>query len=263
MSANVKAAFLTKFQPIRLLGGVIDPLQIELMRQIVSGNGIDLGGLARAMHPVTIAATMAGGIAGDVAGAAVQSLLAKMGPAGAVAGFFARPVIGFSSQILGYNVGQSVASGRSFRSAMAQALRDIRPGRDAGQMIGGVLGSVFGQALIPVPMVGGILGGMVGSGLGTLIGAALGSHGPTGWLDRKLRKALNRWADAIEGKKSAAPLPGAARIGDPVARGALEPMPDLRSRGATGASTGGTRPIPVSPDPEEGLTTEDVRIAPR
>lgn len=215
LSANVRSAFLKGVHPARIVGNLFDPLTIELQRQIVGGEGLSVSRLVRSLNPVVIGTTMAGSLAGDVAGAAVQSVFAGMGPIGAAAGFLARPLLGFSAQIFSYNVGKSVSEGKSFKQGVAQALRDIRPGRDFGQMIGGVLGGVAGQVLIPIPVVGGIIGGMVGGMVGMVVGNLLENHGPTSRLMSWIKGGLSRLADRIEGKKLAPP-PAPPRAPPPI-----------------------------------------------
>ncbi|MBI4861209.1 MAG: hypothetical protein HY815_13270 [Candidatus Riflebacteria bacterium] len=261
MSANVKAAFLGKVHPVKLVGNLADPLGIELGRQIASGEGLDFGRLVKSLHPAVVAGTFAGGLAGDVAGAALQSLLAKAGPVGAAAGFFLRPTVAFGAQVFGFNVGQGVAKGMTFRSSLAQGLRDIRPGRDFGQLMGGTLGSLFGQVLIPIPVVGGIIGGMIGGTLGALIGSKLGQVGLTGTLERSVMGLLGRWADAIEGKSRPDP---AARV--PPER-SVEPGggrdPPSPSASLTPGPGAPPRPRPAGPpaSPDSGPGMDDLPIA--
>jgi hypothetical protein len=224
MRANVHGAWLKNRNPYKLAGALIDPLQIEFTRQITSGQGLDWMKLARSMHPVTIGSTLVGGTAGDMAGAVVQSSLARLGPIGAAAGFFARPAMAFAGQIIGMNVGDSLWRGdKTFRGSFAQALRELKPGRDTGLLVGGVVGSTLGQALIPVPVIGGIIGGMVGSLVGGAIASGLTNVWPFSALDRLMRRGLGKLANWIDDSKKASPAsPTSASSSTPPAPAAAD-----------------------------------------
>lgn len=205
MRANVGAAVMGRIHPFRFAGNLIDPLGVELQRQISSGEGIKVGRLVAALNPVTIATTMVAGGVGDVAGAVVQSTLARFGPVGAGIGFFARPMIGFAGTIFGMNVGESMVNGKNFKEAIAGSLRAIKPGRDGGQLVGGVIGGTLGQVLIPIPIVGGIIGGMVGGTIGAIVGTNLAKWGPFKWVEDKITGWFGRMAARLEKKKEKKP----------------------------------------------------------
>jgi hypothetical protein len=232
LKGNVRAAFWTKVHPIRFLGNIFDPLTIELSRQIVSGRGLDPGRLIGALHPAVVGATMIGGGAGDIAGAIAQSALARLGPAGAAAGFFLRPAMAFGGQILGMGIGESLAGGDTFGEALAGSLRTIRPGRDGGQLLGGVVGGTLGQVLIPIPVVGGIIGGIVGATLGGLLGNAIARIPGVDRIERAVTGWLGRLADRLEGRRQAGSggRDGAAPAGSSPAAG---PPPDGPDAGGT------------------------------
>lgn len=198
---NVRAAFLSKIHPARLAGNLLDPLGIELTRQLASGEGLNFGKLASSLHPVVIATTLVGGGIGDIGGAAVQSILARFGPVGATMGFVARPLMAFAGQLFSMNVGQGLVQGKSVRGAIADSLRTIKPERDFGQMLGGVIGGTLGQVFIPIPLVGGIIGGTVGGIVGGLLGNLLKDVPGFSHLFGGMTRLLNRWADSIEGKR--------------------------------------------------------------
>lgn len=198
MRQNVKAAFLSKIHPARFVGNIFDPLGIELTRQLASGQGLDAWKLLTSMHPVVIATTMVGGGIGDVGGAAIQSVLARFGPVGATMGFIARPLLGFAGQLFSMNVGQGLVQGKSITAAMADSLRNIKPERDFGQLIGGVIGGTLGQVFIPIPLVGGIIGGTIGGIVGGLLGNLLAGVPGFSHLNRAITRALNRWADRLD-----------------------------------------------------------------
>ena len=216
MGANVRAAVIGNTNPIKLAGKVFDPLGIELQRELVSGQGLDAHRLLRALDPRMIAATAVGGGVGDIAGSVLQSALARLGPVGAAAGFFLRPSMSFAGQIFGMNVGDSIVNGNmSVKGATAAALRQIKPGRDAGQLVGSVIGGTLGQVLIPIPIVGSIVGGMLGGTIGSWVGTKLAHV----WPFNKLENAATAWfhhlADKLDGgekKKDAQP---AATVGPP------------------------------------------------
>ena len=214
VKANVNAAIKARFHWTRLIGAVIAPASIELQREITSGEGVSLKKMVAAIDPKVMATTMAGGMIGEVGGAMVQSTLAKFGPVGAVAGFVLRPLISFWGSMTGYNVGKNL--GKGVRSAIAGGFREIEPGRDLGQVAGYTFGSVVGQALIPIPVLGAIIGGTIGSLIGGTIGNWLGKHGPLAGLNSWMKRGLNALADWIEGTKAVATTPrGAAGLAVP------------------------------------------------
>ena len=200
MHANVHAAVMNRIHPFKIFGNLIDPLGVEFQREIASGEGVSAAKLAQQLHPVMIASTMIAGSAGDIAGAVVQSTLARFGPLGAAAGFFARPMLGYAGTIFGMNVGDSMIHGGSFKQAVADSLRAIRPGRDGGQLVGGVIGGTLGQVLIPIPVVGGIVGGLIGGTVGAMVGNSLAGMWPFNKVERGITGFLGRLADRIEGK---------------------------------------------------------------
>lgn len=207
--ANVKAALTQRFHWTRLIGAVISPVSIEAQRQLTSGEGFNMKRLVQAIDPKVMATTMAGGVIGEVGGAMAQSALAKLGPAGAIAGFVARPLISFGASIMGYNIGRNAGAG-SFRSAIAGGLREIEPGRDLGQIAGYTLGAVLGQALIPIPVLGGIIGGTIFGLIGGSVGNWLSKSGPLAGVSNWIKGGLGALADWIEGKKQPAPVAAAA-----------------------------------------------------
>lgn len=257
--ANVKAAVYSKVHPMRFVGNIIDPLSIELQRQVAAGK-LDAGRLVQTLNPLIWLPTMAGGAAGDIAGAVVQSSLARLGPIGATAGFFVRPMMGFAGQLLGMNVGESMVRGNAtFRGAMAQALRDIKPGRDMGMLAGGVIGSTLGQVLIPIPVVGGIIGGMIGGTIGTFAGQGLAKLWPFSLADRGMRSALGKLADWIDDrKKPAASQPAPA---EPSATASAEAPKPASSEPASPSPSAELASAPASKRPasaEDGISMDDL-----
>lgn len=221
-AANMRAALKSRFHWTRLIGAVVAPVTIELQRQITSGEGFDPRRLVQAMDPIVVATTMAGGVAGEVGGAWVQSSLARLGPWGALAGFVARPLISFGASIMGYNIGRNVGAG-GFRGALAGALREIEPGRDLGQIAGYTVGAVLGQALIPIPVLGAIIGGSLMGLVGGSLGTWLTKSGPLAGASRAIKRGLGWLADLIEGKGKKAPAAQAPAPAAPVA--AAQPGP--------------------------------------
>jgi hypothetical protein len=217
--ANVKGALLSKAHPARIAGALIAPLTIKIPQQLANG-GLDARGLAQALNPTVLGFTFAGGILGEVSGAAVQSLLAKTGTTGAFAGLVVKPLISFGGYLAGMNLGENWQSGGSFRGAAARALRDIQPYRDAGQIFGYAMGSTFGQVAIQVKVLGGIVPGMIMGTLGAALGTKAANSAFFGGVDRSVRGWLNALADRID------PLPANAAAAPAQARPV---MPDAES----------------------------------
>jgi len=199
MGANVRATVWNHIHPLKIVASIADPIGLELVRQISSGEGLDFKKLLSALHPTIVGTTMVGAAAGDLAGAVIQSALAGLGPVGAGIGFFLKPALGFGGQVLGYNVGKGIVDGKGFKGAMASAIREIQPGRDVGQLLGGVIGMTLGQVLIPIPIVGGMIGGTLLGVLGAVVGSFLGKHGITASLNNVIRGWLGRLADRLDG----------------------------------------------------------------
>jgi len=74
------------------------------------------------------------------------------------AGIFMRPVGGCLGSIIGYNFGKSILNGEKPAPSIGKAFAELDLGRDGAQLVGSTLGGIFGQALIPVPVVGGFIG---------------------------------------------------------------------------------------------------------
>ncbi|MBI4863826.1 MAG: hypothetical protein HY815_26750 [Candidatus Riflebacteria bacterium] len=211
LKSNVRGAFVRNLHPASLAGAALTPLAIEAQRQLASGHGLDPARLATALDPAVIGTSVVSNAAGDVVGAAVQSGLASLGPAGAAAGFLLRPAFGYLGAIMGMAAGENLSRGRGLRSSVASALRSLDPGRDIGQMLGASIGSTLGQVLLPIPVVGGIVGGLIGSTIGMLVGVGLSRVSPFEEISAGMVRGMGALADWIEGKKRPAPSgpPGA------------------------------------------------------
>lgn len=170
---NVRGAVSGSLHPAGLAVDIAFPIAYEATREIVQEGRISPSKLSKSFNPTGYAGALLGGITGDVAGAAVQSVLASsLGPAGVVAGFVARPVMEWAGASVGSTYARRAQKGQySFRDAALETARSIEPGRDLGAVVGGSVGTVVGQALIPIPVVG----GMIGNVGGTMVGAWLGS----------------------------------------------------------------------------------------
>lgn len=269
MRANVGAAVMGRIHPFRFAGNLIDPLGVELQRQISSGEGIKVGRLVQALNPVTIGTTMVAGGVGDIMGAVAQSTLARFGPVGAGIGFFARPMLGFAGTIFGMNVGESMVNGKNFKEAIGGSLRAIKPGRDIGQLVGGTIGGTLGQVLIPIPIVGGIIGGMVGGTVGAIVGNSLSKWGPFKWMEDKMTGWLARMASKLEKKKpEAKPEPPPAPVPHSGADHAPPLGPVMASAPKPAVESAAPRPVPQTAfanplDDRSAPSTSDLPLAAR
>jgi len=198
-----------------------------LLQRGLTGEGVDMSTLATALNPGAIVGGWAGGTVGSVAGSAAQSILAKLGPGGAVAGLAIRPAISIFSTLIGITFGAEIGSGNGdIRDALATAVEEISPTRDAGIAVGGLIGGALGQALIPVFPLGSIIGGMVGGWVGGLAGSLLPKLPGFRQFDEVLKKGLGAIASWIRGGKPAQPEDGIDLIGVNAAVPRLETRTD-------------------------------------
>lgn len=170
---NTRGALRGSLHPAGLAVDVAFPIAYEATREVVQEGRISPSKLRKSFNPTGYAGALIGGVTGDVAGAAVQSVLASsLGPAGVVAGFVARPVMEWAGASVGSTYARRAEKGQySLTDAALETVRSVEPGRDLGAVVGGSVGTVVGQALIPIPIVG----GMIGNVGGTMVGAWLGS----------------------------------------------------------------------------------------
>jgi len=201
----VKGSVKGTTHPLALAGHVIAPIAVEGVRQIKEDHSIDVRKLAGALDPLPIAGGVAGVIAGDAAGAVVQSTLGAVGgPVGQVAGMFVRPMMSWAGYMIGNNAGRSAKDGHfSMRTAFADTLRQTNPAQMACTVVGSTLGGMVGQALIPIPVVGYIVGSVVGGVVGSAVGNVIGKHGPLAVLNKALIGWMHRKADDLERKEGA------------------------------------------------------------
>jgi len=212
---NVKAAFRGNLHPLSLLGNLVAPMGMEIQKQVYEDGKIDPIKLVKRLEPGALIGGTAGGLVGDMAGAAVQSTLSRVGgPFGPVLGFVARPLVSYAGFLVGSNFGRTCAEGKpSLKNAFADSIRSTDPMRDAGALIGGSVGSVIGQALIPIPVVGGIIGSLAGGVVGSMIGNFLGHHGPTGDLNEAAQRWMKEKADQMDSRTNGADAAAAAEAG--------------------------------------------------
>jgi hypothetical protein len=220
--ANTRAAVRGGLDPanVALTFGI--PIAQEAVRQMIQDGRIDPAEMGQNLRPAALVGSFAGGVAGTVAGAAVQSALASaFGPVGTVAGFVARPLIAWGGGLLGANLGENAAHGNlSLGDAFRQSIAAIQPGRDLGSVVGGTVGMVVGQALIPIPGVGGFVGSMVGTMVGGWVGAQLFDKQPTGDQSDKLIR------QGVRGLFQKIPTPGLQ-----TGPGSYQPMQGLATGG--------------------------------
>jgi hypothetical protein len=239
--ANIRSAALGHLHPVNIAWMIALPVIVEAQRQ-AGGKGLNAGEILRQLDPRMLAGSiggsLVGGMVGAVAGSAAQSALAGLGPVGAAAGFLVRPMIDFMTTVLGMQLGQNLAQGRGFRDALADALLDVSPLRDAGQAMGLSLGFILGQVMIPIPIVGGMIGSTIGGALGAGAGNLLKTIPALGRLDRWISDRLAALAARLRrrsrGKTS-------ARHGVPPASAATAPP---RKRPATAAAPSRDRATP-------------------
>jgi hypothetical protein len=171
---NTRAVAISAFHSSRLAWLIARPLVFEWTRAAAKGQTLDTQTAMRALHPVPIIATAGLGLASGMLGAWVQSTLARTGPVGAALGFAMRPLIGYGGSILGYSLGKGLLQSKgNLREALRLGIADIEIGRDVGNVIGGTMGIILGQLLIPVPVVGGVIGNIILGTAGMRIGQAL------------------------------------------------------------------------------------------
>ncbi len=220
--ANTRAAVRGGLDPanVALTFGI--PIAQEAVRQMVQDGRINPAEMGHNVRPAALGGGFAGGVAGMVAGAALQSALASaFGPMGTVAGFVAKPLLAWGGGLLGANLGENAAHGNlSLGDAFRQSVASIQPGRDLGSVLGGTVGMVVGQALIPVPGVGGFVGSMVGTMVGGWLGARLFDKRPPGDRSDKLIQ------QGVKGLFQKTPTPGLQ-----TGPGSYQPMQGLATGG--------------------------------
>lgn len=210
LAANLRGAVIGKISRPNLAMVVAAPLLIEAQRALASGEGLSWHKMVQNLNPAVIGSAFVAGSTIDIAAAAAQSALAKLGPLGAVVGFIQRPALGYLATTFGMAVGQNLTQGKSLRSSMATSLRSFQPGRDIGQLIGGTVVGVLCQVLFPIaPPLDGILGGQLGGYLGAVLGQWLATKQPFKSASEALRRKLHRWADQIE-RRGSTPQPVAS-----------------------------------------------------
>lgn len=198
LKQNLRSVLRTRLHPVKLVTGIWAPVSLVAQRALADGRIPGASELTSVLKPGTLIATQAAALGGDLAGATMHSLLARMGPVGAAAGLVLRPLLAQSAQIAGLNLGRGLDRHLSVRAALAQGLRDIRPLRELGNVAGYAAGMIAGQVLIPIPVIGALIGSAAGATLGTFMGTWLAKSKTGGALDRWMTEALARWADRLD-----------------------------------------------------------------
>ncbi len=200
IKANVGAALRNTVDPLNPARYVAAVLVYEAQRQLASGQGLDVGKLVSGLSVPSIALGYVGAQAGDIAGAALTSIMANtMGMAGGIAGgFVLRPILWFLGNQVGQTIGGDLKNGDvSVSRGFGKALVAFNPVEDSSQMIGDAVFSVLGQALIPIPLVGAMVGGMVGGTIGLLAGKAFVGTEAGQAVDRAIRGKLGNLANSM------------------------------------------------------------------
>ncbi len=199
--ANTGAVIRNTLDPLNPARYVTSVIFIEAQRQLASGNGLDLGAIISKLSPAGIAAGYVGAQGGELIGAGLQSILAKsLGPIGGFAGFAMRPILWYIGSSMGQEIGRDAMAGElDLGKAASSTLRAFSPTKDSSQMIGDALGSVVGQALIPIPLVGAMVGGGIGGTLGLLIGSGFLKSKVGLTMDELMRDRFNDAAGLIDG----------------------------------------------------------------
>ncbi|MBI3891822.1 MAG: hypothetical protein HY303_09875 [Candidatus Wallbacteria bacterium] len=246
--ANTGAVLKNSLDPLNPARYVAAVILVQAQRQLASGQGLDLGKIVGSLSPGGLALGYVGGQAGELMGAGVQSILANVaGPVGGLAGFAMRPILWYLGSSMGQDVGSGLQHGEFAPSkGMARALLDFNPVRDSSQMIGDGLGAVVGQALIPIPLVGGMVGGAIGGTIGLLAGKAFVGTESGRRVDEAVRRKLHNLARSFDpaareaapcpaapgpGAPTSMPPPTAADLGSPRARAAYQGLLDALKAG--------------------------------
>ncbi|MBI4866992.1 MAG: hypothetical protein HY816_08565 [Candidatus Wallbacteria bacterium] len=210
--ANTGAVLRNTLDPLNPARYVASVVLVEAQRQFASGQGLDFGKILSGLSPGGIALGYIGAQGGELVGAGLQSILANVaGPVGGVAGFALRPILWYLGSTMGQSIGKGLHQGEFAPSkGMATALREFNPVLDASQMVGDAVGSVIGQALIPIPLVGAMVGGAIGGTIGLLAGKAFSGSSPGQVLDGSVRGKLNNLANSFDPAGATHPQPGPA-----------------------------------------------------
>ena len=102
-------------------------------RALSSGKGLKPHDLLGSLNPLVVGSAYAAGATADIGSAALQSGLARLGPAGALAGYVIRPAANYLATISGMAVGKNLSAGKSFRSSLSGSVREFEPARDIGR----------------------------------------------------------------------------------------------------------------------------------
>ena len=204
LRANVGAVGRNTIDPLNPFRYITSVLVLEAQKQIASGEGLDPKKLFEKLDLKALALGYLGAQGGEMLGAAIQSVLAKsIGPVGGVIGFAVRPVLWY----LGSNIGQAAGKalghgGDPLREGVEVALTEYNPVQDTLQMVGDNVGGVIGQALIPIPVVGGMVGGIFGGVTGLLMSKLVTGSEAGQKIDQKFRSRFRDFADLVNNKKS-------------------------------------------------------------
>lgn len=230
LRANLRGALATRLHPLKLFNGWWAPMSLLAQRRLADGQLPSVHELGKALDPWVFGSSLVGGLVGDVAGASVQSMFARGGRVLSIVGLVARPLIGQAFYLLGLEAGLGLREDPSPRRALSRALSALRPLRDLGNLAGYTAGMILGQALIPIPVIGGLIGGSVMGTLGMFLGNLLARSGPGESLDGRLRSALGSAAAGVRGDGASQGL-RTAGVTLVTSRSTIPPDPTIRQSG--------------------------------